>query len=240
MNTEDKKHILKNLNKENLFLDPFPYFIFDNLFPEQFYNRLINMKPLDDQFEKTDPNRTSNQNALKYRRRFSFIKNIGNLDEERKIFWKNFVDFFTSHDFIYNLLLMLKDPILERYKINELNELNMNIRMELIRDSGGYMIAPHTDSPKKILTLLIYIPNDNENLDLGTSLFEPKDKEFISEEAYQFEFKNFKEIKKMPYKKNFAFGFLKNERSFHGRSIIDKKFSGKRDWINYSLQHKIN
>ena len=59
----------------------------------------------------------------------------------------------------------------------------MNIRMELIRDSGGYMLAPHTDSPKKILTLLIYIPNDNDNLNLGTSLYEPKDKEFISEEA---------------------------------------------------------
>ena len=38
---------------------------------EDYYNKLIDMKPLDDQFEKTDPKRTSNQKALKYRKRFN-------------------------------------------------------------------------------------------------------------------------------------------------------------------------
>ena len=170
----------------------------------------------------------------------NFVTNIDDLDTKRKFFWKNFFNFFMSKDFIGNLIFLLKEPIYERYNIDNLSKLKIDIRMELIRDSVGYMIGPHTDSPKKIITLLIYIPNDNSNIDLGTSLFVPKNKEFVSEEAHQFEFDKFNEIKKMPYKKNFAFGFLKNERSFHGRYPIDKKFIGKRDWINFSLQHRIN
>ena len=238
MNINDSEHILSNLKKENLNLDPFPYFNFNSFFSKTYYEDLIRMKPLDEQFEKTDPNRTVNQYSINYRRRFNLAQKLDFLDKERKNFWQNFIQFFVSPIFVEHLLLMCKEPILKRYKINNLNDLKIYIRMELIRDTGGYMILPHTDSPKKIITMLMYIPNDDNNIDLGTSLFSPKDKNFESETTKQFDFKYFDEIKKMPYKKNFAFGFVKNKKSFHGRYPIDKKFTGKRDWINFSLQHR--
>ena len=83
----------------------------------------------------------------------------------------------------------------------------------------------------------VYTSENNSNIDLGTSLFIPKNKNFESEITTRFDFKYFNEIKKMPFKKNFALGFKKNSKSFHGRYPIDKKFTGKRDWINFSLQH---
>ena len=237
MNINDKKYILENLNKEKLITEPFPFFCFDSFFSNTYYEELLRMKPLNEQFQNTDPNRTSNQYAINYRKRFNFIKDMHLLDTQRKNFWTEFIELFTSQEFVKNILLMCEEPILKRYKIDNIKKLKLNIRMELIRDSGGYMISPHTDSPQKILTFLMYIPNDDDNLDLGTSLFKPKNKNFVSEEATQFNFDDFDEIKKMPFKKNFAFGFIKNEKSFHGRLPISKEFKGARDWINYSLQH---
>ena len=127
MDTKDKDHILSNFVKDNFYNDPFPYFIFENLFSEEYYKTLIHMKPLDQQFKKTSPDRTSNQYALKYRKRFSFVNDMNLLDQERKIFWQKFINFFTSNEFINNLLLMCKKPILNRYKINDLNKLRIDI-----------------------------------------------------------------------------------------------------------------
>ena len=87
-----------------------------------------------------------------------------------------------------------------------------------------------------IITFLIYLPENNENIEMGTSLYVPKNSDFRSDKATQYDFHLFKEVKKMPFKKNFAFGFVKNDRSFHGRPQINKEFKGHRDWINYSLR----
>ena len=61
---------------------------------------------------------------------------------------------FVSNIFISNLLMLCEKPLFDRYKINNINQLKIKIRIELIRDTGGYMIQPHTDSPKKIITFL--------------------------------------------------------------------------------------
>lgn len=238
MNDDDKNHILSNLTEKNLTIEPFTYFIFNNFFSNDYYQKLLLMKPLDEQYKDTDPNRTSNKFALNYRRRFNLVSDLNYLDDERKKFWREFTAFFISPKFLSNLFKLCEKSLIERYKINNLNKLNVEVRIELIRDTGGYMIAPHTDSPKKIFTILMYIPDNNNFLELGTSLFIPKEKNFTSEKATQYDFKFFDEIKKMPFKKNFTFGFLKSEKSFHGRHPIDKEFKGHRDWINFSIQHR--
>ena len=71
MTPQDKDYVLSNLKKENLTLDPFPYFIFNNFFSNDYYEKLLKMKPLDENFQNTDPTRTSNKYALNYRRRFN-------------------------------------------------------------------------------------------------------------------------------------------------------------------------
>ena len=238
MTPQDKDYVLSNLKKENLTLDPFPYFIFNNFFSNDYYEKLLKMKPLDENFQNTDPTRTSNKYALNYRRRFNLATDLNNLDSDRKFFWQEFANFFVSPIFLSGLFTLCEQPIFERYKINNLNKLKIEARIELIRDTGGYMIAPHTDSPKKIITFLLYIPDNDNFIELDTSLFAPKEKEFTSENATQYDFKYFEEIKRMPFKKNFAFGFLKNEKSFHGRYPINKEFKGHRDWINFSIQHQ--
>ena len=41
MKDEDKKHILSKLIEENLNLEPFPYFIFNNFFSKKYYEELL-------------------------------------------------------------------------------------------------------------------------------------------------------------------------------------------------------
>ena len=236
MNEKEQNHLLNNFSNENYFKEPFAHFLFDNFFDENYYESLIINKPEDRLFSSSDPKRTSNQYSLKYRRRFSFVNDMHLLSNNKKIFWEKFIKFMISEKFVFSFMKYCKEPIFDRFKIKNLKDLKINIRMELIRDSGGYMIAPHTDSPSKILTFLIYLPETDENVEMGTSLYEPKNSDFISDKATQYDFRLFNEVKKMPFKKNFAFGFVKNNKSFHGRPQINREFSGHRDWINYSLR----
>ena len=236
MKEKEQSYLLNNFSSNNYFKEPFVHFLFDEFFDQNYYEELLINKPEDKLFSSSDPNRTTNQYSLNYRRRFSFINDMNLLSDIKRNFWEKFIKFMTSKEFAFSFLNYCKDPIFDRFKITNLNDLKLNIRMELIRDTGGYMIAPHTDSPSKIITFLIYLPENNENIEMGTSLYVPKNSDFRSDKATQYDFHLFKEVKKMPFKRNFAFGFVKNDRSFHGRPQINKEFKGHRDWINYSLR----
>ena len=49
-----------------------------------------------------------------------------------------------------------------------------SIRSSLVKDLQKYKLGVHTDTVHKFVTFLFYIPKDNSNSNLGTTLYKPK------------------------------------------------------------------
>ena len=101
-------------------------------------------------------------------------------------------------------------------------------------DRTTYSLGPHTDSVKKVLTLLIYLPNDDSMSNLGTSIYVPKDPTFVCAGGPHHDFDKFMLAKTAPFKPNTLFGFFKTNNSFHGVEPIQESI--RRDLLIYDVQ----
>lgn len=113
---------------------------------------------------------------------------------------------------------LLRDGRLKSALCAKLDRYAPSLRDEtlLIRDSAGYQIAPHTDSPAKVISALCYLPQDESQPDVGTSLYRPKQKGFTCEGTMHHRFDDFECAKTLPYVPNSLFAFAKTNDSFHG------------------------
>lgn len=89
----------------------------------------------------------------------------------------------------------------------------------LLRDSHGYQIPPHTDTPAKAITALFYL-NDAEE---GTSLYRPKKKGFKSTDGRHLPRNDFVKVSTVPFKTGTMIAFARTDESFHGV----EKFKGE-------------
>jgi hypothetical protein len=105
------------------------------------------------------------------------------------------------------------------------------------KDFGGYQIGPHTDHPDRVLTLMYYLPENDSTIDSGTSLFLPKVDGFQCSGTIWHDFDHFDEVKRIPFKPNTLFGFVKTDSSFHGVYPIESS-QIDRDIIHITLHKK--
>ena len=92
----------------------------------------------------------------------------------------------------------------------------------------------HTPTPQKLVTCLIYCAEDDESSDMGTSLFKLKDGfRANSEKYYWYDFSQFDEIKRIPYKPNTALLFSPSDISYHG--VIENKSPKIRKVLQYQV-----
>lgn len=101
----------------------------------------------------------------------------------------------------------------------------------LVKDLPGYSIPPHTDSLKKVITVLIYL-NDIPNA--GTSIYVPKQKGYTDITGKHHRFEDFDKVKTMPFKGNSAFIFARTDDSFHGVEPCNQV----RDVLLYNINRK--
>lgn len=171
--------------------EPFPHIYIDEFFTNEMYADILKNMPTDFvEIEKTRGTRG-------YPKRFTATP--------KTEFWKNVYKQLTDRRF--------KQALCDKFGI-ENKGLSEDIL--LVRDEPGYQISPHTDSTSKVITVLIYLPEDNSNEGEGTSLFMPKQEGFICKMGKHYEFKDFNKVKTMPYRPNCAFAFARTDNSFHG------------------------
>lgn len=73
----------------------------------------------------------------------------------------------------------------------------------LYKDLSGFNLPPHTDIVEKAITFGWYLPEDDKYMASGLGLFVESGGRF-------------KEFKKIHYKPNIAFAFLRSSNSWHG------------------------
>jgi hypothetical protein len=183
---------LQNVNNNNY---PFNYYTFDNFFNSDEINQLKKIE-LNNNSSVLTGERISNNN--RYYLTVENIKNSNVLEEIVKYFLdSNVINFFENK---HNLTL--KDSYL---------------RVELVGDKKGSFLEPHTDIEEKIISLLIYLNDTNEDEIIGTSLYD-------NDQNY---------IKTVPYKDNTGFYFLPGKDTWHGLESVNVKEIRKVIMVNY-------
>lgn len=107
----------------------------------------------------------------------------------------------------------------------------------LVQDYTISQLTPHTDTPSKVFSFLFYLPEDDRLSHLGTSIYMPKDRRYVSGGTKHLKSENFDRLITMPYRPNTLFAFLKTPNAFHGVEPIQEA-GVRRDLLLYDIKVK--
>ncbi len=225
-------YVIERIASAPIEKDPYPYFYLDRVFPDDFYQELIEAIPDPSYYQAL-----SMSGAVRvgtYVQRLSLpleAEWLSRLPFGHLTFWSRLADQLKSALFISMLLKKFQAEFKERFQNREIR---LYPDLSLISDSSDYAIGPHTDHPQKVLTLLFYFPETSKQRHLGTSVYLPKDRSFRCAGFKHHSFEGFTKWFTAPFIPNSAFGFFKSDCSFHGVEPIGKQKNLRRS-MSYQL-----
>lgn len=226
------RHVFERFAGLQLELDPYPHFVIDELFPEDYYRLMLMARPSDAELVCLDD--TGRAHGYPERFVMQLPEGLQQLqDPHKRRFWQTHLNWFLSEGLMVELLKRLREQIVA------LGVTKLNVRAEamFMRDLQGYKIGPHTDSPARLLSMMVYLPEDDQHQHLGTSVFKPLAAGQTCAGHSHHGFDAFQEVRRAPYRPNSAFGFLKTENSFHGVYPLEEAYA--RDSLVYIVKHKL-
>jgi hypothetical protein len=205
---------------------PFPHFFIENVFPQDFYDDLQRNLP--------DPSLMLPIADVRPVRGFPerFVLELGgkqmqSLPDDKRRFWEDFGGWLNAGRFGHLARWKFQFWIDQRFKGGP--PPNLYSEAMLVEDITKYSLGPHTDSPKKVITMLFYLPKDQSQAHLGTSIYAPKDRSFTCPGGLQYGYENFMRLRTMPFLPNSLFVFFKTNNSFHGVEPVTDP--GIRRWL---------
>lgn len=199
---------------------PTQHIYVEQIFPPDFYKRLLDALPDDSAYMRLVDTERVNQEYSPHRLSlFPSQLEQAKLDIERRVFWQRLFQAFSSEEFAAIILAKFQAPIFQRFmKPGDQKRPNINYSTEifLMRDLTNYSLGPHTDSPSKLLSVLFYLPSADDRPDLGTALYLPKDRSFRCAGGPHHPFELFERVITLPYRRNTLLAFPKTDQCFHG------------------------
>jgi hypothetical protein len=204
---------------------PFPHFFVAPVFPQDYYRELLSRLPPTDWMKPIDETGTvqfvGGKGAEAERAYPSrFIADLADIEEREQAkdpasqFWANLSQWLMADRFRGQIMEKFRNDMAERFGAGA--AVSTDIDARLVRDFTSYAIGPHTDSPRKLVSLLFYLPRDESMSHLGTSIYAAHDPSFRCEGTRHYTYKGFKRVADMPYVPNALFAFFKTDHSFHG------------------------
>jgi len=214
---------------------PYPHLYIDSIFPADFYAAVRANWPSADQLVSLADTGRVPDGAYSER----FIMPLGSplvdaLPEPKKTFWKDAAAWMLQGTFLNGMLGRFESQLKKRFGA-ALGEVEFVPEVLVVRDHTNYRLGPHTDSPRKVLSVLFYCPDDESMKHLGTSIYAPVDPAFRCDGGPHYPFENFRRIATMEYKPNALFGFFKTDHSFHGVDPIRDE-QVQRDVLLYDVR----
>jgi len=198
---------------------PFSHLYVRDIFPRDIYDAMLDSLPdpaaYEPQVGKQLPDGT-------YPRLFYKLdgQGLGQFSGEQRNLWEAVVDAVLSEEFKVQVFRQLRKDLSARFGRMDVEAIEASPWPRLCRDTAGYRIAPHPDTRKKAVTMMIYLPRDESQRDLGTSLykFRPGLRALKSKDGW------FKEVKRFPFLPNSGFAFAVSnswrKKSWHGRERL--------------------
>jgi hypothetical protein len=209
---------------------PFPHFYVRPVFPDDFYRRMLATFPETEALVPINEFGTvgifdeqTGQLLKKGRFEPRYIAELSTLQAEEEATtggdtWKSLAGWMLGKRFRNLIIDKFVGGIRERFGENV--RLDTRVEARFVRDFTDYSIAPHTDLPAKLVSLLFYLPGDESISHLGTSLYVPKDPALRCDGKARHAFEDFRKVMTAGFVPNAVLGFLKTDQAFHGVELI--------------------
>ena len=220
---------------------PFPHFYVEDLFPPDAYEVMLDRLPdrggLPSVLDSGRVTTTTPKRAASYDCRRTIRLNSPEsdcLEQDDRNFWNAIGSDLGRTAFVQTLLGKFAPALQQRYAADA-GDVQLHPICDLVCDAANYSLGPHTDHPKKVAVLLIFLAHDDSAPSLGTSLYVPRQDDFNCAGGGHYDFADFHRVFTAVYRPNSALGFLKTANSFHGVEPIEDADIA-RDLILYDIR----
>ena len=204
-------HFNYNLDKAIVHEFPFQHLYYDNVFPINFYNDLVASLP---EFPVYNPYAKERPGGNTFPDRF--IINLNNKKETIGSSWEIVRGILQNHSTQITLMSKFQRTVGPRMSKDNI----VGTDSILIRDQSNYELSPHTDHPRRIVILIIYLTKSDKHQHLGTSLYTSKKPGLTCDGHWHHPRSEFNRVFTAPYKPNSALAFAKTNDSFHGVEAV--------------------
>ncbi len=232
------KHVIAAVDAADAADDPYCHYYVENVFPPHIYADMLDRLPGEEHYRPLNLKEWSRANGESTRDRlFLSEEGLESLTEQDRAFWLSVARALTSDALKQVIFRKLAKDIALRFRCSEeeVADIEAFPRAVLMRDTEGYRIKPHPDGTNRIVTMLYYLPPDDSQEDLGTSVYvrEPWTRRLFG--------KSFREVRRFPFRPNSSCAFVVNrlpgKTSWHGRELVGAD-AGVRNLI--LCQYRIN
>lgn len=219
------EHIIARIQATEVQREPFPHLVIDNFFPEDYFQKILEEFPLD---EEMIPLSETGRTAGQYKERLVTLftpEHFARLSESRQLFWQQFAGWLYSEAFIQAVVERFWPHLAGWLATLDYDGTGVDVQSDalIISDKTRYSIGPHTDALHRLVTFLFYFPPTGADAEgLGTSIYAPKDPYMHVNHAKHYDFEPFDRVATIDFKANRALMFVRNDRSFHGVEPITK------------------
>ena len=204
--------VLERIAAAPLLREPFEHCIVDGVFPEDFYESIIDQWPEEDSWRPlSESGRVS---AGSYEQRQVVLMNregFARLDAERRAFWEGEVGGWLLGN-------RFKGEVLAKFGKEKQDSSGDAL---IVSDRTRYAIGPHTDATHRLVSLLFYLPEDATFSRFGTAFYTPLDPAFRCAGGPHHPFKLFRRVRTVEFLPNRLVLFPKTDRCFHGVEPVD-------------------
>lgn len=193
---------------------PYPHFYLQDVFPADFYQRIQQNLPDPEAMIPIEQARP----VRGYKERFVLEmsdEHLARLPEAKRAFWKEFSHWLVVEGSFGELVFNKFRPLIEQ-RFGDNPNLEFHAESLLVQDITNYKLGPHTDTPRKVVTILFYLPADDSQKHMGTSMYLPRDPGFTCQGGPHHPHDRFARLHTNPFLPNSMFAFFKTDNSFHG------------------------
>ena len=235
---DSELHLAYKFGNDPINSFPFPHLYVQDIFSDIFYSQIQKNLP-DHNLLTSMPDLYPEElgfEAHKDRYVMDLMReeSINKIEKDKQEFWRGLGDNFKNGKLSDLLRNKFQYYLNMRFKLIE--NVSFLSEIKLINDRKNYASSPHTSHPRKVVSVIFYLPTDLSQKLSGTSIYIPKDLNFIAQnkEYKHYPHEHFHKVITMPFVPNSAFCFIKTNNSFHGVEKLEME-----DTDRWTLQFDI-
>jgi hypothetical protein len=234
MSSYAEQHLVYRVGNIDVRGFPFPHFSVADVFPAEFHARMLEHFPDVADMPTLKSVRPVGSGYSEQRLCVPLTpEHVDRLPAPKRDFWNEQAPWLLGEPFFRALMARFQPWLQERFR--PYGDVPFSNEILLVDDHAHYALGPHSDSPKKALTLLFYLAEDLSQEHLGTSIYVPKQAGFTCNGGPHYPFDRFERMYTVPFRPNTLFGFVKTANSFHGVEPIPAGEPRRRRLMLYDI-----